>query len=840
MKIRFRVSTLVFYSLTALMVLMTMVSLFAALTWVNKPFAGFLAYDYPYVASMGNTEWSGSREGLRFLDRIVAVDGQAIWNSRDLRTLLRDKQPGTPIEYMVESKGIVSKVTVPMDIFSLKDFFLVFSIPFIVGFALFVLGVIVFVLKPGTGASWVFYALCFCLGTYMVTGFETMSSYYLVNIHYLIYPFYPPTFVHLALIFPERKFFLNRFSKLEYLIYLPAVFLVPAYQAYLFTYEKSLTAGLYSWLPDMKQIGTINRYYALICALVMLILMFHSMYRAASSVARLRARMILCGASVAFLPAGIIMLVVITMKVNFPWNYLPFLVIFFPAAIAISIIKHNLFDADEIIKRTVGYVVVTAVVVGGYALVSVVLNVFLDKYQVAQSRSFPVLFTLGIILIFNPLRDQIQALVDRVFFRREYDYGDIIDNIGSTITSVLDLSQILNRLIGVFIEDMFINTSSVMLLDSAKSEYRVYLADGDNRTKVESLVFKKDEPLIQIIEKEKRELTKNDVLENPKFKTFSQSCADNFDKLHASLMVPLTYKGEVIGLLTLGEKKSGKFYNREDVDLFRNLANQGAMAIENARLFQENLEKHRMEEELSIARELQKSMLPLTCPMIKGFEIAAHSLQAREVGGDFYDFIEMGENKVGMVIGDVTGKSVSGALVMSASRSVLRMLAEDNLSVDKVMIRANTRTKKDGKSGMFVALLYAVLNVPEKTLSLCSAGQTQPVYVSAATGKAILVQTVGDTFPLGILDDVEYQETCLQLMSGDKIVLYTDGIVEAMNEKEEMFGFDRLLKVVQGAGPMTAESLLKKIISKVDEFAGGAAQHDDLTIIVLGVGGDSS
>ena len=254
----------------------------------------------------------------------------------------------------------------------------------------------------------------------------------------------------------------------------------------------------------------------------------------------------------------------------------------------------------------------------------------------------------------------------------------------------------------------------------------------------------------------------------------------------------------------------------------------------------EQLEKQRMEEELAIGRELQMSMLPATCPQIAGFDIAAFSVSAREVGGDFYDFIEMDDNRVGFVIGDVTGKSVSGALVMSASRSVFRMLSDEKLSVGESMMRANRRIKNDIKSGMFVALLYAVLDAGEKSLSLCSAGQTQPIHLSAQEGKARLLQTQGDTFPLGILDDAAYEESRFQLQPGDKIVLYTDGIVEAMNEQEEMFGFERLLEVVQSSTSATAEALLNEIKDHVKEFTGSAAQHDDLTVIVINVASEAA
>ena len=183
----------------------------------------------------------------------------------------------------------------------------------------------------------------------------------------------------------------------------------------------------------------------------------------------------------------------------------------------------------------------------------------------------------------------------------------------------------------------------------------------------------------------------------------------------------------------------------------------------------------------------------------------------------------------------MTGKSVSGALVMSLSRSVFRIVSEEELSIGEIMIRANRQIKKDIKSGMFVALLYAILDKEDRTLEMCSAGQTQPIQVFAETGEAVLVETIGDTFPLGILESVDYQGTHVQLSPGDKIVFYTDGIVEAMNKKEEMYGFERLLDVVQNARYMDADSLLKEIINKVDTFAGGVEQHDDITVIVLGV-----
>jgi sigma-B regulation protein RsbU (phosphoserine phosphatase) len=244
-----------------------------------------------------------------------------------------------------------------------------------------------------------------------------------------------------------------------------------------------------------------------------------------------------------------------------------------------------------------------------------------------------------------------------------------------------------------------------------------------------------------------------------------------------------------------------------------------------------------MEKDLSFARDVQMSMLPSSCPEVKGYQIAASSTPAREVSGDFFDFIDIDENQMGFVIADVTGKSVSGALVMTASKSVFRLLSEEKLTVGEIMKRANRQIKKDitKAKGMFVALLYAVLDLEQKSINLCSAGQTQPILLSAKNGEAKLIETEGDAFPLGIIEDADYQETQLPLESGDVAIFYTDGVVEAMNKKEKMYGFERFIEVIKEHRGLDAEIFLEKLIDDINSFVGKAEQHDDLTIVVIKV-----
>jgi serine phosphatase RsbU (regulator of sigma subunit)/CRP-like cAMP-binding protein len=406
----------------------------------------------------------------------------------------------------------------------------------------------------------------------------------------------------------------------------------------------------------------------------------------------------------------------------------------------------------------------------------------------------------------------------------------ILLDVATALSQTLDLEALINKIIEKVSEILQTERSSLFLLDHETDELWSKVAQG---AEVSEIRFPTSTGLAGYVASTGEVLNIEDAYKDPRFNPSIDQITGYRTK--SVICVPVINRdGKIIGITQAVNKKEGAF-DKEDEDLLLALSSQIAVAIENAWLFQENLEKQRMEEELSIARDLQTSMLPTACPDTKGFKIAALSTPAREVGGDFFDFIEMGTDKVGFVIGDVTGKSVSGALVMSASRSVFRMLSEQELTVAESMLHANRRLKKDVKSGMFVALLYAVLNSQDQILTLCSAGQIQPVLMSAKTGVATLVETRGDTFPLGILDEVNYEETRLQLVSGDKVVFYTDGIVEAMNEKQEMFGFDRLVEVVQGARSMSAESLLKEIMHRVNAFVGAAAQHDDLTVIVVSV-----
>jgi serine phosphatase RsbU (regulator of sigma subunit) len=482
----------------------------------------------------------------------------------------------------------------------------------------------------------------------------------------------------------------------------------------------------------------------------------------------------------------------------------------------------------------------TAAIVAAYGLLVSLLNVTVRGADISRSPAFSLVFALAIVFVFEPLHKRLQDIVDHMFYRQQYDYRKTVKEIGETMMSLLEPALIHRTLLGSVVNEMTLENGVVLTPDRAHGGgYQIQLVEGVEREALPATPLAVDEPLLQVLQEKKDLLFRHELELHPQYQAHRAVLRPVFDRFAAEVMVPVRYKEETLGIVSLGRKKSGKMFTLEDVDFLKTITNQSAMALENARLFREYLEKGRLDEELKIAHNIQMSMLPTKAPAVAGFEIAARSLPARQVGGDFYDFLEIQHNgrgsQLGVVVGDVSGKAMSAALLMAASRSVFRVLSESHFSVEEVMTRGNQRLKKDIKKGMFVALLYAVVDPTRKILTLSSAGQTQPIICRGDGSSPTYIETAGDKFPLGIVANSHYQETCISLQPHDTVVLYTDGMVEAMNEQKEMYGFERLLAAIERGRDLTASSLLDSLMNEVSHFVGNAEQHDDLTVVVLKV-----
>jgi serine phosphatase RsbU (regulator of sigma subunit) len=242
-------------------------------------------------------------------------------------------------------------------------------------------------------------------------------------------------------------------------------------------------------------------------------------------------------------------------------------------------------------------------------------------------------------------------------------------------------------------------------------------------------------------------------------------------------------------------------------------------------------EKERLIREIEIAREIQQSFLPEANPDIKGIQIAAMSLPARMVGGDFYDFIRMDKDTWGLAIADVSGKGIPSALFMALSRALMRASATVALSPGKTLDHANILIRQDSKSSMFVTLFYAILDSRTMSLKYANAGHNPPLFVSGPDYDIALLRA--ETMPLGVIDNIEATTQEVMLLKDDVVVLYTDGVTEAVNTKNEQFELERLERIVKDNRRLSADELMRKIEADLKQFVGKQPQFDDITIMII-------
>ena len=299
-----------------------------------------------------------------------------------------------------------------------------------------------------------------------------------------------------------------------------------------------------------------------------------------------------------------------------------------------------------------------------------------------------------------------------------------------------------------------------------------------------------------------------------------------------ALVVPLVSGGGLIGTLNLGARLSGQQYSTDDKRLLNGLAAQAAPALQVAQLVRrqeaEARSRERIEQELKVATLIQQNFLPKTLPDLPGWQVSAYYRPAREVGGDFYDFIELPEGQVGVVIGDVTDKGVPAAMVMAATRSVLRASAGRIVAPGEVLERVNELMCPDMPPKMFVTCLYGVVDPATGRFRFANAGHNLP-YVRTDTG-TIELRATG--MPLGLLPGIVYEETEAFLEPGQTMLLHSDGIAEAHNGQREMFGFPRLLDVVGGRNGRG--DVIDRVLTELGRFIEpGSEQEDDITLVAL-------
>ena len=304
----------------------------------------------------------------------------------------------------------------------------------------------------------------------------------------------------------------------------------------------------------------------------------------------------------------------------------------------------------------------------------------------------------------------------------------------------------------------------------------------------------------------------------------------------ASVMIaPLLYGKQNLGLVALGNGPMGAPFTQSDFVVFKSISEQSAFALYNAIIYSEANEKKRLDHDLEIARDIQRILLPAEAPGIHGFEISGVNVPARQVSGDYFDYIKVDEERLGVAIADVSGKGVPASLIMAICRSVLRSQAALNPSPSDVLRKVNRQLYPDIKEDMFISMAYLILDHVRASVTLSRAGHDAPMLYKRST------QTVTPLKPPGMVLGIDSGSVFdritgdfdVPLERDDCLVLYTDGVTEALDSEGLEFGMDRMIQSVRASAVHGASAIVTRVIEDVRNFAGAQPQHDDITMIAI-------
>ncbi len=526
-----------------------------SLRWLNRPFPGFFLWENRFMPALADTDWTGYQAHLPFPARVVSVDGTAVQTATQVYERAASVEVGTPLRYTLQrTNGTQVEVSVPTMRLSLPEYLWTLGTYLGIGTLLTLLGFIVYLLRPDAAAAQAMLSSGVVWGLYFVTAADIVGPAWFRPLCLILQALSPVTLVHLALTFPVERPLLRRRPWILRILYATAI--VPA------------IVGNLLFAHSFSGLWRFNQGHGISCGvagILFIAALLHSFVAPRSAAARQRTKIAALGGFAAFLlpVAGIALFAFL--GVQFPLNFLALPLALFPIAIGYAVVKHNLFEVDAIIRRTASWAILTALLATIYLGGVGTLEVLFTR---GGGRLAQLFFLVTIVAAFNPLRDRVQDAVDFLFSRDRYDYRHTVGDASQALASLLDVDAVIDRILRTITEAMHVDLGALWLLDDGA--YRLH-AGSRNADRLPARLDATS-ALVNGLERQPRSIvTEDDAYAAPELQAMA-----------GTLAVPMAFENRLTGFLVLGRKESGQFYSIDDVGLLQTLANQGAVAVQNA------------------------------------------------------------------------------------------------------------------------------------------------------------------------------------------------------------------------------------------------------------------
>jgi sigma-B regulation protein RsbU (phosphoserine phosphatase) len=527
-----------------------------------------------------------------------------------------------------------------------------------------------------------------------------------------------------------------------------------------------------------------------------------------------------------------------------PWITIPLILLFllFPLTFAYVIVVHRAMDVRVVIRQGLQY----ALAKGGVRVLQVILvaSIIIASILLAESprtnrpqKIIVISLSVLLVLLIKQGAERLRVWVDRRFFREAYNAEQILNDLSQDVRTMVETGPLLETVAQRISESLHVPRVALLLKEngSYRPAHALGFTEGEppvsfpeQATTVERL-RRDHEPLMVYADDPDSWVHSQPEMEGERAM---------LEKLDTQLLLPLNVKEKLPGFISLGPKQSEEPYSNTDLRLLQSVATQTGLALENsqlsARIASEIAQRERLNREVEIAREVQERLFPQDHPTVMGLDYCGACRPALGVGGDYYDFLLLPNENFGIAIGDVSGKGISAALLMASLQASLRGQAvqgTDDLA--NLMSNVNRLVYDASAENRYATFFYAQYKPQSRTLSYVNAGHNPPMIFRQKDGEWEILRLEEGGCVVGLLPNFPYVQASVTLQPGDLFLGFTDGISEAMNPVDEEWGEEAMMEEAKSRYGMTAADLLASLVKAADEFANGAKQHDDMTLIVV-------
>ncbi|MCI0706560.1 MAG: SpoIIE family protein phosphatase [Ignavibacteriae bacterium] len=775
------------------------------------------------VLDDGVTHKAGVRDG----DILLKINGIELQNAAHAMGIINPMAPGDFATYTVERDGVQFETQVEI----LKAVNMQYLAFVILGAGFLLVGYIVVMTKPQGAVQRVFgwYGIIamFVFGLLVLNvnpatdpqvKFWTLVAGALLSRLLAV-----PMFVLFFLNFPVRYPLAQRWWFRGLIIFVGVLLTAPL----LFVNQTSFPGFVLGVMG-------LSPLLAFIAGLIVFVIVY---FRRVEKQTRVQLRPILIGALTGI--ASFIYVSIVTSSNPFilftnPWMLSPgILIATVPVAFGYSIFRYRLMDIDLIIKRSLIYAAVTTSIAAIYILtVYGVGNLIAYFLGTEEDKVLSIIALVLIAFAFDPIKRRVQDGIDKVFYRERVNYQSALLEFSRELPTLINLDQILHSMVNRISTTMHVEKVAVVLCDEKEGCYSVsqgvdeLCCEFDDRSDgfFNLLRHTHTPQSLALVAEEPESLKVNDT---DKSKIIASGVV---------LAVPMFLKDKLIGTINVGPKMSGKVYSQEDIDLLTTVGNQAAIAVENARLHKSEVERQKIEEELSLARKIQQGLLPKANPTFPGLDVAGISIPARSVGGDYFDFIELSPKKLLVVVADVSGKGMSAALYMSKIQGMVQLAAHLYHSPKEMLVNVNRRIYDGIERKSFITMILGLFDMEKNEVRICRAGHNKALIGSNGDLRHLEGAGIGLGLERGPVFESKLEEVVQPLnRSGGSglYVFYTDGVTETMNNQRADFGEERVVNLIKSNRNLSAHELQESVVRATEEFRGAAEQHDDLTLVVV-------